>query len=310
MIEQFHNKAYRGVIFPKKYKVINGKKIGEYKEPLATGLMGGFSGFIDIKFRHHDFYLGRNNARNYIRAFLSFPYETNSKGEVTKIHPIHKKWTPEQREKFQVPFNKVNHLPIIPDMNKLLNLSNEPEYYSYTIPEFRQITEDDLLRLKEPLKQRVKEILSVADKKLADSQQKKTRKRKTVKKWLIAKFKKRIFNTITELAADKAIDFLYNELGKSGLIEHYETDSTVEIPPHDTVSLALVDAIKYNKSARIEYTDLKGKKSVREISNVRITREQDDFGVRFEHIKAFCHTRNEDRTFKVERINKVELIDK
>ncbi|CAN0380958.1 unnamed protein product, partial [Ectocarpus sp. 4 AP-2014] len=43
--------------------------------PLATGGLGGFGGFLDIDFRIHDFFLGRDNARNFLRGFLFLEYD-------------------------------------------------------------------------------------------------------------------------------------------------------------------------------------------------------------------------------------------
>jgi hypothetical protein len=44
---------------------------------IASGALGGFSGFLSVRFRHHDFLLGRRNAENFLRNYFSLP-EGNS----------------------------------------------------------------------------------------------------------------------------------------------------------------------------------------------------------------------------------------
>jgi predicted acylesterase/phospholipase RssA len=40
---------------------------------IASGAMGGFSGFLAIGYRHHDFLLGRRNAENFLRNYFALP---------------------------------------------------------------------------------------------------------------------------------------------------------------------------------------------------------------------------------------------
>ncbi|PZU48986.1 MAG: hypothetical protein DI568_06850 [Sphingomonas sp.] len=44
---------------------------------IASGAMGGFSGFLSRAYRHHDFLLGRRNAENFLRNYFALP-EDNS----------------------------------------------------------------------------------------------------------------------------------------------------------------------------------------------------------------------------------------
>jgi hypothetical protein len=41
--------------------------------PIASGVMGGFGGFIDESFRRHDYLLGRRNAQAFLRYHLALP---------------------------------------------------------------------------------------------------------------------------------------------------------------------------------------------------------------------------------------------
>ena len=45
--------------------------------PIASGRMGGFSGFLHESFRRHDYLLGRRNAQQFLRCTFALP-ETNS----------------------------------------------------------------------------------------------------------------------------------------------------------------------------------------------------------------------------------------
>ncbi|MGQ5701677.1 hypothetical protein ACUJ46_06480 [Sandaracinobacteroides sp. A072] len=40
---------------------------------IASGAMGGFAGFLDRRYRHHDFLLGRRNAENFLRNYFALP---------------------------------------------------------------------------------------------------------------------------------------------------------------------------------------------------------------------------------------------
>ena len=54
----------------RKYKDEKGE-IRRAPNPLACGAMGGFSGFLDRRFREHDFELGRKNCQSFLRYFFS-----------------------------------------------------------------------------------------------------------------------------------------------------------------------------------------------------------------------------------------------
>lgn len=66
----------------------------------------------------------------------------------------------------------------------------------------------------------------------------------------------------------------------------------------------LDEAMRTNKSIIITYQNFKGEGSERTLHNINYT---DSFEGE-EYITAFCELRKEDRTFKISRIIKVEVI--
>lgn len=62
-------------------------------------------------------------------------------------------------------------------------------------------------------------------------------------------------------------------------------------------------AIDTGAIIEIAYTKFDGTSSIRRLSDVKYS---DEFG--HTHIKAFCHMRNEERTFKIDRISRVTFI--
>ena len=65
---------------------------GEQNEryAIATGVLGGFGGFLDESFRAHDYQLGRRNCQKFLRDILS----------VGEGHPFVKDWDPGVAEEF------------------------------------------------------------------------------------------------------------------------------------------------------------------------------------------------------------------
>lgn len=63
-------------------------------------------------------------------------------------------------------------------------------------------------------------------------------------------------------------------------------------------------AINTGSTIEIEYTKNDGTSSVRKLSDVNLS---DEYGNMY--ISAFCHLRNEERTFKISRIKKVVFLN-
>ena len=49
---------------------------------IASGAMGGFSGFLSKEFRIHDYYLGRHNCEIFLRDYFTIPAEAVTKNEI------------------------------------------------------------------------------------------------------------------------------------------------------------------------------------------------------------------------------------
>lgn len=74
----------------------------------------------------------------------------------------------------------------------------------------------------------------------------------------------------------------------------------VDLSVRDTLD----EAIRMNRSVIITYQNFKGEGSERTLHQIRYS---DDFD-KDEYIAGFCELRNENRTFKIARIAKVEII--
>lgn len=90
--------------------------------------------------------------------------------------------------------------------------------------------------------------------------------------------------------------------------ETIEANSNDETNDSDINSL-INYAIDNNKKLKIEYVNFNNVPSESVISNLQINNEFEENGYSDQHIKAFCHSRNEDRTFKISRITKASIIN-
>lgn len=78
-----------------------------------------------------------------------------------------------------------------------------------------------------------------------------------------------------------------------------------------TFNEVIKEAIANNQKLEIIYSDSNGKSSTRQISNVNYsTAYQKNKNINPEYISAYCHLRNENRTFKINRIEKVRFVDR
>jgi hypothetical protein len=107
----------KNMIFPSR-RIFNSeaKKWEEQANPIACGALDGFSGLFCRDFRVHDFFLGRQNCRNFLRSYFTIAYKT---GPGEENHKIFKDWTSQMRETYKVQWREqenkdVIYLPIIP----------------------------------------------------------------------------------------------------------------------------------------------------------------------------------------------------
>lgn len=91
-------------------------KIYDGSAAIACGSLGGFGGFLDKRFREHDFYLGRLNCQ----SFLQKHFRIKSDGENSISNIVTEAYSPEMKKIFQKEC-KEEYVPIIPDMTLLKN---------------------------------------------------------------------------------------------------------------------------------------------------------------------------------------------
>lgn len=164
----------RNMIFPSRhFKPERADDWVREKFPIACGALGGFSGFLDRRFRVHDYFLGRKNCRNFLYSYFGFLVEKGKHGE----HPLFKDWTDAMVAKYRILWRSTDthdFLPIIPlvdyvneleakfghlSLNRhaletaIRNHSLQPDMpFPYLLPK-------DLLRLKSPLRKRVRFLI-------------------------------------------------------------------------------------------------------------------------------------------------------
>lgn len=71
-----------------------------------------------------------------------------------------------------------------------------------------------------------------------------------------------------------------------------------------TIKQIVVLAIFMKQTLKIDYVNNKNEVSTRTISNIALS---SDYGS--EYIKAFCHLKNEERTFKISNILKAKVVE-
>ncbi|WP_375587730.1 hypothetical protein [Flagellimonas aurea] len=196
---RFFNDYFRLLVFPLKWE-----KRGVLKNhpPLSCAALGGFGGFLDIEFRKHDFFLGRDNARNFLRAYLMLEYDTND------LHPLFKELPKEALKVFQRKVNGNTYFPIIPDLNFIEDKeSGDTNPYKYTIDSFPQLKESYFKAIEPSIGKRVKSIIVFE----ID-----TRLRK---KWLLRKGLGLIKGYIANRITGSVIKSMKKELKKRKMIE-------------------------------------------------------------------------------------------
>lgn len=211
MLETDSNKYFKSIVFPRKWKTNTENKIIGPPDTVTCASAMAFGGFLDKSFRQHDFFLGRNNARNFLRYFFSFPYDKLN----NDIHPIHQTWTDSMIDAFK--FEKVKnsgkfYLPIIPDLY-LLSESEETKLSrrtQYDIPKTPRYRPEELFKLEKKLKQRVSKIFDVIQSRNSGENLNKTIIKNTVaEKWIRKKYGKN--------GLDKAGDFIMSPIYTLGM---------------------------------------------------------------------------------------------
>lgn len=146
---------FKLMAFPRKLKP--GAREEMDHPPLATGGIGGFGGFIDIEFRKHDFFLGRDNARNFLRGVLFMEYDKDNPDNL--FSGMNEAAVKAFRRKIKQPDGTEKiFMPIIPDVSKL-DPNDDSNPSSYTIPDFPKFNKEAFRKFEGPIKNRTKAIL-------------------------------------------------------------------------------------------------------------------------------------------------------
>lgn len=78
------------------------------EHPIASGMVGGFGGFLKKKFRMHDFQLGRRNCQQFLRRHFGIPRDEGEQ------NPVFSHYSPQEWNQFSVEQNGTEMMPIIP----------------------------------------------------------------------------------------------------------------------------------------------------------------------------------------------------
>ncbi len=149
--DTYGSELFKLMAFPRKLKLGNITEEEDHP-PLATGGIGGFGGFLDIEFRKHDFFLGRDNARNFLRGICFMEYDENDPNNLfagVNQNAI---------DTFSRTVDGKTYMPIIPDVSKLdPDADHNPT--KYTVQNFPKFNKVAFQNLERPIRDRVKAIL-------------------------------------------------------------------------------------------------------------------------------------------------------
>jgi len=79
--------------------------------------------------------------------------------------------------------------------------------------------------------------------------------------------------------------------------------------PSKSIKETIAEAIANNYDLSIKYRKFDGTVSARIISKIDYNNDFEEDGFYEDHIKGFCSLRQEDRTFKIDRIIKAEIVE-
>ena len=117
----------------------------EGETAIACGALGGFSGFLDRRFREHDFYLGRRNCQRFLRNHLAVPVD--AKNEIIEFGYD----SSGLKDEFSFEEEGVHYLPVIPDLDSGGHRNNEIEDLYHEWP---QLTEKEIFKYENGIKKR------------------------------------------------------------------------------------------------------------------------------------------------------------
>ncbi|MEP3837273.1 MAG: hypothetical protein ABJM36_06475 [Algibacter sp.] len=199
----FYKDYLRLLVFPVKWEHVG---VLKNHPPISCASLGGFGGFLDIEFRKHDFFLGRNNARNFFRTYFMLEHNKNN------LHPLFEGLSEDALMMFKR--NATNdsgveatYFPIIPDLNYIEDKENgNTNPFSYTIEEFPKIATNYFKTIEPALKHRINTILTSEINKRFDD------------KWLIRNALKIVKGLITKRLAKSTIDIMKKDFKNRNML--------------------------------------------------------------------------------------------
>lgn len=77
----------------------------------------------------------------------------------------------------------------------------------------------------------------------------------------------------------------------------------------NSIKDTLKQAMDENHHVLIKYRKFEGDVSERTLSNIQFNNSFEEDGFHNDHIKAYCHLREEERTFKIDRIISITILN-
>lgn len=107
------------LISPRRYSTTE-SRIAEGDKAIACGTLYGFGGFLDKRFREHDFFLGRANCQSFLQKHFKFKVDELDNPD----SPFYKSYSKEAKDFFLIKNentveDKDEWLPIVPNVNLL-----------------------------------------------------------------------------------------------------------------------------------------------------------------------------------------------
>ena len=144
---------------------------------IASGLLGGFGGFLSQPFRDHDFQLGRRNCQMFLRASFALPPD----------NPIIRAWPPKAREDDRF---KALAEPGDPPSFRIIPLLGSAAA-DVALPDWPRLTHDEFSDLQPRIKERLEAVAAVM------IRQKVTQRlQRWLAQWLFFALKGRVLETL------------------------------------------------------------------------------------------------------------------
>jgi hypothetical protein len=81
---------------------------GQAPHPIASGMLGGFGGFLSERFRNHDFHLGRRNCQRFLQRYFVLPLEA------ARQNPVFADTSEATFQRYSFTKNGKDYYPILP----------------------------------------------------------------------------------------------------------------------------------------------------------------------------------------------------